>query len=100
MDIIPPTDLGFFIYSKSGCHQCLKLKNTLREKSLLYTDINCDEYLIEDKDLFLSFIREKTNQSINTFPIVFFDGEYIGGYHESLKQIEKIIVCFEDEISF
>lgn len=102
MEIVQPTHIGFFIYSKSGCPNCLKLKTTLRDKSLLYIDVNCDDYLVEpeDKETFISFIREKSSISLHTFPIVFFDGVYIGGYKEALVQIDKLMVCFEDNVSF
>jgi glutaredoxin len=44
--------------------------------------IQCDDYLV-NKELFMAFIEFKGAK--RQFPMVFFDGIYIGGFAETLK---------------
>jgi len=94
-----PTSEGYTIYSKSGCINCTKIKNLLKEKQLFFIEIQCDEYLFENKENFLLFIKEKAKKEHKTFPIIFFNGEFIGGYNEAkenIKNMEKSELNFED----
>ena len=88
MDIKEPSNNGFTIYSKSGCINCIKFKNLLKDKNILYNEINCDEYIIENKENFLLFIFNKSKKEYKMFPIIFLNGEFIGGYNEAKKNIE------------
>jgi len=87
----------FTIYSKSGCHYCLKLKNFLKQKKIDYDLINCDDILIENRYEFLNIINNLANCEIKGFPIVFNLGQYIGGYNEAKKYVEEILL--KQEIS-
>ena len=88
MDIPEPNNEGFTIYSKSGCINCMKIKKLLKEKNKFYQEVNCDEFLIENKDFFLLFITNKAKKEYKTFPMIFFYGEFIGGYNETREIIE------------
>jgi glutaredoxin len=98
-----PFSSHFTIYSKSGCPNCIKVKNAIKSTNLIYNIVDCDDYIIENKIQFSSFIREKMNihTTQNTlpanvvFPFVFYDGKYIGGYEETLQFINKLLVSFE-----
>ena len=90
-----PSETGFTIYSKSGCPNCANVKNLLKENNFEYFLIDCDEYLIEEKERFLKFITEIAENDIKSFPIIFFDKKYIGGFKETKEYIDKIIVSFE-----
>ena len=83
MEISKPEDSGFTIYSKSGCGNCVKLKSLLREKGFLFQVIDCDEYLLEDKPKFLRYIHLLVGKEYKTFPIVFLNGSFMGGYKET-----------------
>lgn len=96
MEFTEPTLNGFTIYSKSGCHNCSKIKKLLKEKNLFFIEVDCDEYLIEEKDNFLSFIENKVGKPYKTFPIVFYDGKFIGGFTESEEYVNKILLSFEE----
>jgi glutaredoxin len=87
---------GFTIFSKSGCHNCTKLKKILIEKQLLFIEIQCDEYLIEDRENFLSFIENKIGKPYTIFPMVFYDNKFIGGYNDATEYIEKHLLSFEE----
>ena len=88
--VVPAVD-NYTIYTKSGCLNCVKVKKILEsetenKKPLI---VDCDEWLIEDKPAFLEFIREKAGQECKTFPMVFHNGAYIGGYEETKVFKEK-----------
>jgi glutaredoxin len=100
MEIIKPLPTGFTIYSKSGCPNCNKVKLLLKEKYFLFSIIDCDEYILENKDFFLLFIKEQINKDWKTFPIVFDNGKFIGGYQETQKYIDKLFLSFEENNTF
>lgn len=87
-----PSDISYTIYTKSGCSYCVKAKKLLekeKEKDALLI-IDCDDYLIENKELFLNFIKEKNNgKEMRTFPIIFYKNQFIGGYTELTTFYEK-----------
>jgi glutaredoxin len=100
MSFIEPNEKGFTIYSKSGCINCNKVKTLLKEKNLIFSIVDCDEYIIEDKENFLLFIKEKANKEIKFFPMVFNDSKFIGGYNETVEFIEKLFLTFEEILNF
>jgi glutaredoxin len=91
---------GFTIYSKSGCTFCVKVKSLLKEKGLIFNMVDCDEYLIEDKPAFLEFIKELAGREVNSFPMIFFDGKFIGGYNETKDYLDKTLLSFEEYLNF
>lgn len=95
MDFIEPALKGFTIYSKSGCPNCTLIKKFIKEKHFFLSEINCDEYILEDKEKFLQFIEQKTSKSIKVFPMVFYEGNFVGGYSETIDFIDKILLSFE-----
>jgi len=100
MEFKEPNDSGFTIYSKSGCPNCNKVKSLLKEKHLLFNVIDCDEYIIEEKENFLLFIKNMINKEYRVFPMVFTDGKFIGGYTETQEYIEKLFLSFEENLNF
>lgn len=96
MEFEEPQQKNFTIYSKSGCINCSSVKKLIREKSFLFHEINCDEYLIEDKESFLSFIENKVGKPYKTFPLVFYNGSFIGGYTDTIDYIDKLLLSFEE----
>jgi glutaredoxin len=99
MEIFTPLDTGFTIYSKSGCSNCTKVKKLLLDKQSFFLDVSCDEYLLEDKEGFLSFIKERANKEYRTFPMVFKDGKFIGGFTETHLHFDKL-ECFCNDDDF
>jgi len=96
MEFIEPVKIGFTVYGKSGCNYCTKTKNLLKEKNLTFFEVDCDEYLIEEKDNFLSFVQNKIGKSYNTFPMIFYNGQFIGGFNETSDMVSKLILSFEE----
>jgi glutaredoxin len=100
MEFENPSENNFTIYSKSGCPNCNKVKTLLKENNLLFNIIDCDEYLLEDKENFLSFIEKKAEIQCKLFPIVFFNGVFIGGYNETKNYIVNMFLEFDETITF
>jgi len=96
MEIENPSECGFTIYSKSGCPNCIKVKNLLKDNNIIFNLIDSDEYIIEDKDFFLKFIKEISNAEVKSFPIIFYDKKLIGGYSETINFINKLILAFDN----
>ena len=88
MEFEAPSETIYTIYSKSGCTFCTKVKNLLIEKNYAFDFIDCDEYLLEDKEGFLKFIQERAGKEYKTFPMVFRAGYFVGGYNETKKLID------------
>ena len=80
-----PEKFDFTVYIKSGCSYCIQVKNLLTMMNLKTRYINIDAYIItpQSKENFFNFIEELTGKKYRTFPIVFFDGDFIGGYNET-----------------
>ncbi len=84
-DFEKPQENKYTIYTKSGCTYCTKAKKLLvnEDNNNNLQMIDCDEYLIENKDEFLNFIQNITNNPTHkSFPIIFHNKKYIGGYIE------------------
>jgi glutaredoxin len=81
----------FTVYSKSGCPNCLKVKDLLKSKNVEFEIVNCDNYLFDNRQEFLEFISEKAKISCKVFPIVFDGKKYVGGFNETKIHIEKVL---------
>ena len=88
-EYIEPATNNYTIYTKSGCPNCTKVKKFLESENKKPLIIDCDEWLIEDKPAFLEFIREKAGKECKTFPMVFYNGEFLGGFDETKIYKEK-----------
>lgn len=92
MEIPTPQDGLITIYSKSGCSNCVKVKKLLEDKHADFLVIDCDEFILEDKPGFLQFIHLLVGHEYNTFPMVFLDKTFIGGFkntEEYLIQLQQ-----------
>ena len=79
-----PCDDNYTIYTKSSCIYCKKAKTLLENEEVKIID--CDDYLIEDKESFLSFIKNlNDNIEHRTFPIIFHKKKFIGGYDKLVE---------------
>ena len=85
MEFTAPASSGFTIYGKSGCPYCDKVKELLTEYKETFIYINCDEYLVEHREAFLEFIEKLAEKEYRTFPMVFFSGDSVGGYMDTMK---------------
>ncbi len=98
INIQKPEETGFTIYSKSGCPNCTRIKKIIIEKKLTFIEINCDEYLIEDKDFFLSFIKNLAQKESKVFPMIFNSGIFIGSFNETQEFLDKQLSFDENTV--
>jgi glutaredoxin 3 len=89
MEFEEPSKTVYTVYSKSGCTYCTKVKQLLQEKNYAFDLIDCDEYLLEDKEGFLKFIKDKAGKEYRTFPMIFRCGEFVGGFAETKLLIDN-----------
>jgi len=96
VEFIKPSDMMYTIYSKSGCPNCTKVKDLLQTTKIPFTVVDCDEYLLENKEAFLEFIMNLISMEWKTFPIVFDKTQFIGGFLDTKIYLEKTLE-FTDE---
>lgn len=81
-----PTKKGYFMYSKSGCKFCRMAKELLPD----VTVVNLDEYIETDKAKCLNQLATIAEVEIKTFPVIFFNEIFIGGYTESKEHLSMM----------
>jgi glutaredoxin len=97
MEFPTPKKGQITIYSKSGCINCVKVKTLLKDKHLAFNVIDSDEFILENKEEFLTFIQQLVGKEYKMFPMVFDNNKFIGGYTETVKYIDQIL---DFDISF
>jgi glutaredoxin len=90
MDYLKPMDGLYTIYTRSGCSYCKMVMELLKHEDPPVDEICCDEYIADSKPRFFQFIKQISRQDHKTFPIVFLDGEFIGGYTETKSFLEYL----------
>jgi len=80
---------GFVIYGKTGCPNCVKVKQYLTEEGKRYDYSDCDRVLEIDREGFIKVMKEKTGRDTIVFPLVFLNNEYIGGFNETILKVES-----------
>lgn len=89
MEIVaPPSKKDYTVYTKSGCPFCDKVKNLLFDFDLTYTTVVCDAYLSADRDAFLLSMQQYTKREYKTFPMVFHNGVFVGGFTDTKQYID------------
>ena len=89
MEFIAPVSSGYTVYTKQGCSYCSSVKRLLIDMRVEYTTVECDEYLAAGKEAFLQFIHAQAGKEYKTFPMVFYDKQFIGGYLDTKAFILK-----------
>ena len=97
MDFPEPSLISYTVYSKKECINCTRVKvliegddeDVWKNNTTYLTVHECDEYLKTSREEFIRFMTKKTGTEIKSFPIVFFNGEYVGGFAETKQFIEK-----------
>ena len=95
MNFPKPQKNQFTVYSKSGCPNCSKVKQLLKEKNLLVHIVDCDDFIIECKEEFLTFIKDNAKKECKTFPMVFDSEKFIGGFLETQTYLDEKFLNFD-----
>jgi glutaredoxin len=84
--------MSYVIYTKPKCIFCDKIKDLLQFIEPQPTWIDATKYLQtpESKKFFLDFIKDsgKLYTHYTTFPMIFYDGIFLGGYTDTLQFYE------------
>jgi len=51
--------------------------------------VNCDEFLLENKEEFLNLMKSLIGYEYRTFPMIFKSGRFIGGYTKTQEFYEQ-----------
>jgi glutaredoxin len=89
MDVPHPTIDSYTIYSKSGCLYCTKAKGLLQNERVSPLVVNCDEFLLGNKEEFLDLMKSLIGYEYKTFPMIFKNGRFIGGYNKTKEFYEE-----------
>jgi glutaredoxin len=90
-------NLEYTIYTKKECVYCDNIKKFLSEKGKEFTSISCDDFLKENKELFLQEMDKLTSPSIHrTFPFVFHGTKFVGGCDDTKIYVESKDLTEED----
>lgn len=89
MDYPSPMPNIITIYSKSGCTYCKKSKTYLTNINKEFHMIDCDDFLLDNREDFLLFIKNLSKVDVNKFPIIFNGTEFIGGYNELIMTVNN-----------
>jgi glutaredoxin len=79
------------VYSKSGCQNCVNVKKLLTDKHVKFVVIDCDDYLVDNKEAFLEFIQEIAKKEYKMFPMVFDGNAFIGGYADTVEYVSRLL---------
>lgn len=82
-----PQENVWTIYTKSNCGFCTKVKKLLAEKNESVVIIECDEWIATDgyKELFLYQMENIIGREYRTFPMVFKNKVFVGGFTDTEK---------------
>jgi glutaredoxin len=96
LEIPHPTKSGYTIYTKQNCKYCSQAKELLKKEEPQPLIIECDAFLKEDREGFLKTMEERLKYEYKTFPMVFHDGIFLGGYTETQLFYDKQHLSFEE----
>ena len=97
---LPSYEKRYTIYTKQACTYCRKIKELLAEEKPVPIYISVDDILENQKEDFLAFIERKTGIPHRTFPMVFYEGKFIGGYIETLRRREMERMLLKENVIF
>lgn len=77
---------GYFIYTKSNCKWCSDVQKLIPKAHI----VNSDVYLENSRCEFLNFVDNISGVQPRTFPMVFLNNRFIGGFAETKKYIDDL----------
>ena len=86
-----PEQHDWTVYTKSNCVYCDLTKELLKDFKVVW--INCDD-MLKNRDTFLEEMNTYTSENYRTFPMIFYQGQFMGGYTDMKQYLE---VNFNEE---
>ena len=99
-DIVYPEihSTNYTIFTKSECKYCDNIKILMEQEKEIVEYILCDDMLVKNRESFIHFIKKNANVEKVTFPIVFYEGVYVGGYDDYNEKVKSR--CFDEVDNF
>ena len=86
----------YTVFTLSDCIYCDKVKTLLKSKKVEY--VLCDEDIKYNKEIFLEQMDRLThNSNHRTFPFVFKEKIFLGGYEETREILDKELIFHEED---
>jgi glutaredoxin len=82
-----PLEKGFTVYGAKYCGFCKKAKKWCHDNDLTYMYVNIYDFIDDNSKLFENF--ENKIGSHRTIPLIFKDGQFIGGWSDLNDSLEK-----------
>lgn len=76
------------IYFKAGCIWCTRAKEFLKSKNIEFEEINLSDLTEDEYSLEKNKLVENTGQK--TFPYIFIDDKFIGGFTDLQLKLDKM----------
>lgn len=94
IDIFSPASEGYTIYTKLNCKYCTQVKELLAKEPHNVVIVSCDAYLepLASKESFLVAMENWCGREHKTFPFVFFNSIFVGGYTETERYVQRFHV--------
>jgi glutaredoxin len=89
-------DKGYSIFTKENCKWCKKIKLLLPDAHYIHVEIPPPPSKYRQE--FFYQIDSLSKQQPRTFPIVFYNKHFIGGYKETKERIESFNFIFDTNI--
>ena len=89
MNITRPAMDSYTIYSKSVCLYCTKAKGLLQNERIPTLIVDCDKFLLGNKEEFFDQMKSLIGYEYKTFPMIFKNGRFIGGYNKTKDFYEE-----------
>ena len=89
MNVPHPANHSYTIYSKSGCLYCTKARVLLQNEHIPPLVVNCDKFLLENKEEFLNHMKNLIGREYKTLPMIFKNGIFVGGYTDTKKDYDQ-----------
>jgi glutaredoxin len=70
MNITRPAMDSYTIYSKSGCLYCTKAKGLLQNERIPTLIVDCDKFLLGNKEEFFDQMKSLIGYEYKTFPMI------------------------------
>lgn len=77
---------GYSIYTKTNCKYCRNVKKLIPNAHV----VPADTYIQQNRDKFLDFVDRLSGTKPRTFPMVFLNKRFIGGYTETKSYIDEL----------
>ena len=83
----------YTVFTKSSCKYCDNIKVLMDQENEDVEFISCDAILDKNREYFIKLMKGKTKKQNITFPIVFYGGEYVGGFDNYQERVNQRYLC-------